>query len=608
MKTDIEIARETKLNKIEDVAEKLGVPRDEVQNYGRYIAKVPIHLIDKKEMEKHNLILVSAITPNKAGVGKTTVSIGLSLGLNKIGKKAVVALREPSLGPCFGMKGGAAGGGYSQVLPMENINLHFTGDFHAVTSAHNMITALLDNYIYQNRNSCEGLKEVKWKRVLDVNDRSLRNIVSGLGGSANGIPTETGFDITAASEIMAILCLATDIDDLKRRVGNILLGYTYDGKPFTVNDMGIAGAITVLLKDALLPNLVQTTENTPAFIHGGPFANIAHGTSSVIAARTALALADYVVTEAGFGADLGAEKFFDIFARKSGLYPDAVVLVATVRALKMHGGVAKTDLNAENLPALEAGFANLRAHIANLRRFGAEPVVAVNRFVSDTPAELKLVQKLCRAEGVEAVVSEGWGKGGKGCVNLAKSVLNRIELNRNMNSAAAPLSPSAVPASPVLPASSAGTPPPASAPQASSAGTPPPASAPMGSSAGSLRLLYPDALPLADKIRTVARGIYGAGRVTFTAAARRDLAKFTRWGYGRLPVCIAKTQNSISHDKTLLGAPRGYTFPITEVRLSAGAGFVVALSGEINTMPGLPRHPAAENIDVDENGTISGLF
>ena len=326
MKTDIEIARETKLNKIEDIAEKLGVPRDEVQNYGRYIAKVPIHLIDKKEMDKHNLILVSAITPNKAGVGKTTVSIGLSLGLNKIGKKAVVALREPSLGPCFGMKGGAAGGGYSQVLPMENINLHFTGDFHAVTSAHNMITALLDNYIYQNRNSCEGLKEVKWKRVLDVNDRSLRNIVSGLGGSANGIPTETGFDITAASEIMAILCLATDIDDLKRRVGNILLGYTYDGKPFTVNDMGIAGAITVLLKDALLPNLVQTTENTPAFIHGGPFANIAHGCNSVLATQMALTYGDYVITEAGFGADLGAEKFFNIKCRKAGLSPKLTVI------------------------------------------------------------------------------------------------------------------------------------------------------------------------------------------------------------------------------------------------------------------------------------------
>lgn len=366
MKTDIEIARETKLNKIEDVAEKLGFPRRS-QNYGRYIAKVPIHLIDKKEMEKHNLILVSAITPNKAGVGKTTVSIGLSLGLNKIGKKAVVALREPSLGPCFGMKGGAAGGGYSQVLPMENINLHFTGDFHAVTSAHNMITALLDNYIYQNRNSCEGLKEVKWKRVLDVNDRSLRNIVSGLGGSANGIPTETGFDITAASEIMAILCLATDIDDLKRRVGNILLGYTYDGKPFTVNDMGIAGAITVLLKDALLPNLVQTTENTPAFIHGGPFANIAHGCNSVLATQMALTYGDYVITEAGFGADLGAEKFFNIKCRKAGLSPKLTVIVATAQSLKLHGGVPEAQIKEPNKEGLIRGFANLDKHIENMK-------------------------------------------------------------------------------------------------------------------------------------------------------------------------------------------------------------------------------------------------
>ena len=386
MKTDIEIARETKLNKIEDIAEKLGVPRDEVQNYGRYIAKVPIHLIDKKEMDKHNLILVSAITPNKAGVGKTTVSIGLSLGLNKIGKKAVVALREPSLGPCFGMKGGAAGGGYSQVLPMENINLHFTGDFHAVTSAHNMITALLDNYIYQNRNSCEGLKEVKWKRVLDVNDRSLRNIVSGLGGSANGIPTETGFDITAASEIMAILCLATDIDDLKRRVGNILLGYTYDGKPFTVNDMGIAGAITVLLKDALLPNLVQTTENTPAFIHGGPFANIAHGCNSVLATQMALTYGDYVITEAGFGADLGAEKFFNIKCRKAGLSPKLTVIVATAQSLKLHGGVPEAQIKEPNKEGLIRGFANLDKHIENMKNFGQQVIVTFNRFASAAPS------------------------------------------------------------------------------------------------------------------------------------------------------------------------------------------------------------------------------
>ena len=493
-------------------------------------------------------------------------------------KRVALSLREPSLGPCFGIKGGAAGGGRSQIVPMDEINLNFTGDIHAITAANNLLAAMIDNHIKFGNEL--GIAKVFFKRCLDLNDRTLREVRIGLGGKANGIPRTDGFNISVASEIMAILCLAEDLADLKSRLNQIVIGETSDGAPIYARDLHAAGAMAAILKDAVLPNLVQTLEHTPAFVHGGPFANIAHGTSSVIAARTALALADYVVTEAGFGADLGAEKFFDIFARKSGLYPDAVVLVATVRALKMHGGVAKADLNAENLPALEAGFANLSAHIANLRRFGAEPVVAVNRFVSDTPAELKLVQKLCRAEGVEAVVSEGWGKGGKGCVNLAKSVLNRIELNRNMNSAA-------------LSASSAGSPSNSSLPA-----TP----------GGSLRLLYPDALPLTDKIRTVARGIYGAGRVKFTAAARRDLAKFTRWGYGRLPVCIAKTQNSISHDKTLLGAPRGYTFPITEVRLSAGAGFVVALSGEINTMPGLPRHPAAENIDVDENGIISGLF
>ena len=557
MKTDIEIARETKLNKIEDVAEKLGVPRDEVQNYGRYIAKVPIHLIDKKEMEKHNLILVSAITPNKAGVGKTTVSIGLSLGLNKIGKKAVVALREPSLGPCFGMKGGAAGGGYSQVLPMENINLHFTGDFHAVTSAHNMITALLDNYIYQNRNSCEGLKEVKWKRVLDVNDRSLRNIVSGLGGSANGIPTETGFDITAASEIMAILCLATDIDDLKRRVGNILLGYTYDGKPFTVNDMGIAGAITVLLKDALLPNLVQTTENTPAFIHGGPFANIAHGCNTVIATQTALRLADVVVTEAGFGADLGAEKFIDIKCRMANLVPSAVVLVATVRALKSHGGVAKAELGEENLEALERGLSNLRRHLRNIREvWGLRPVVALNRFTSDTDAEIELVRRAAAETGAKVALCEVWAKGGEGGRELAKLVMEE--------------------ASHADPAA--------------------------------FTFTYPDDMPLADKIRAVATRIYGAKNVSFTPAAMKTLKQLTDEGCGRMPVCIAKTQYSFSDDPKKLGAPEGFTLTIRSVRVSAGAGFVVALSGDIMTMPGLPKVPAAVNIDVTDDGKITGLF
>lgn len=636
MLTDIEIANQSKPFKISRIAAKLNLTAEDVEPYGKYKAKLsraktaelaarpntaPSSSSPKTTAPKPDapsasphplstaprrgaLILVTALTPTPAGEGKSTVSIGLADALQRLKKRVALSLREPSLGPCFGIKGGAAGGGRSQIVPMDEINLNFTGDIHAITAANNLLAAMIDNHIKFGNEL--GIAKVFFKRCLDLNDRTLREVRIGLGGKANGIPRTDGFNISVASEIMAILCLAEDLADLKSRLNQIVIGETSDGAPIYARDLHAAGAMAAILKDAVLPNLVQTLEHTPAFVHGGPFANIAHGTSSVIAARTALALADYVVTEAGFGADLGAEKFFDIFARKSGLYPDAVVLVATVRALKMHGGVAKADLNAENLPALKAGFANLSAHIANLRRFGAEPVVAVNRFVSDTPAELKLVQKLCRAEGVEAVVSEGWGKGGKGCVNLAKSVLNRIELNRNMNSAAAPFSPAIAPASPALSASSAGSPSNSSLPAAS--GSSFSATSLPATPGSSLRLLYPDALPLTDKIRTVARGIYGAGRVKFTAAARRDLAKFTRWGYGRLPVCIAKTQNSISHDKTLLGAPRGYTFPITEVRLSAGAGFVVALSGEINTMPGLPRHPAAENIDVDENGIISGLF
>lgn len=555
MKTDIEIARETKLNKIEDIAEKLGVPRDEVQNYGRYIAKVPIHLIDKKEMDKHNLILVSAITPNKAGVGKTTVSIGLSLGLNKIGKKAVVALREPSLGPCFGMKGGAAGGGYSQVLPMENINLHFTGDFHAVTSAHNMITALLDNYIYQNRNSCEGLKEVKWKRVLDVNDRSLRNIVSGLGGSANGIPTETGFDITAASEIMAILCLATDIDDLKRRVGNILLGYTYDGKPFTVNDMGIAGAITVLLKDALLPNLVQTTENTPAFIHGGPFANIAHGCNSLQATETAMRLSDYTVTEAGFAADLGAEKFLDIKCRAAGFHPNAVVIVATVRALKYHGGVPKAELNNENLEALEKGLPNLLQHVDNVKNvYGLPCVVAVNAFPTDTAAELALVESKCRELGVNVRLSEVWAKGGEGGKALAEEVVRLCEEPDHF------------------------------------------------------RYVYDVNDSIEAKLNAIATKVYHADGVIISAPAKKQLKQLTDLGFDNLPICMAKTQFSFSDDAGKLGAPRGFKITVRDLKVNAGAGFLVAKTGDIMTMPGLPKVPSAEKIDVDENGRITGLF
>ena len=533
MKTDIEIARETKLNKIEDVAEKLGVPRDEVQNYGRYIAKVPIHLIDKKEMEKHNLILVSAITPNKAGVGKTTVSIGLSLGLNKIGKKAVVALREPSLGPCFGMKGGAAGGGYSQVLPMENINLHFTGDFHAVTSAHNMITALLDNYIYQNRNSCEGLKEVKWKRVLDVNDRSLRNIVSGLGGSANGIPTETGFDITAASEIMAILCLATDIDDLKRRVGNILLGYTYDGKPFTVNDMGIAGAITVLLKDALLPNLVQTTENTPAFIHGGPFANIAHGCNSVLATQMALTYGDYVITEAGFGADLGAEKFFNIKCRKAGLSPKLTVIVATAQSLKLHGGVPEAQIKEPNKEGLIRGFANLDKHIENMKNFGQQVIVTFNRFASDTDEEIALVAEHCKEKGVGFAVNTVFADGGKGAVELARLVAETIEKNTSKP----------------------------------------------------LKFTYEESDSIRKKVRKIAEGIYGASSIVYTTLAEKKLKEIEKLGIAHFPVCIAKTQYSFSSDPKAYGVAKDFELKVRDIIINNGAEMIVVVMGEIMRMP-----------------------
>ena len=555
MKSDIEIARSIELKKIKQVAESVGIPREEVENYGRYIAKIPEHLIDEEKVKQSNLILVTAITATKAGIGKTTVSIGLALGLNKIGKKAIVALREPSLGPCFGMKGGAAGGGYSQVLPMENINLHFTGDFHAVTSAHNMITALLDNYIYQTRNTCEGLKEIKWKRVLDVNDRSLRNIVSGLGGSANGVPTETGFDITPASEIMAILCLATDIEDLKRRVGNILLGYTNDDKPFTVNDLGVAGAITVLLKDALLPNLVQTTENTAAFVHGGPFANIAHGCNSVQATKLALKLGDIAITEAGFGADLGAEKFMDIKCRKAGLAPDCIVLVATVRALKYNGGVAKADLNQPNMDALKHGICNLDAHLDNMKKFGVPVVVAVNAFPTDTDEEMNFIREHCAERGVRVALSEVFAKGGEGGQALADEVLAVLDEGK-----------------------------------------------------ADFHMLYEDSLPLEDKIRKIAKEIYGALGVTIAPAAKKELANITEMGYGNLPVCVAKTQYSLSDDASLLGRPTEFVVNVRTARLAAGAGFVVVETGSIMTMPGLPKVPAAEKIDVDSNGKITGLF
>ena len=554
MKSDIEIAREVSLRKIKEIATGLGIPREEVQNYGRYIAKIPLHLIDEEKIKQHNLILVTAITPTKAGIGKTTVSIGLALGLNKIGKKAVVALREPSLGPCFGMKGGAAGGGYSQVLPMENINLHFTGDFHAVTSAHNMITALLDNYIYQTRNTCEGLKDNKWKRVLDVNDRSLRNIVSGLGGSANGVPTETGFDITPASEIMAILCLATDIEDLKRRVGNILLGYTNDDKPFTVNDLGVAGAITVLLKDALLPNLVQTTENTAAFVHGGPFANIAHGCNSVLATKMALTYGDYVITEAGFGADLGAEKFFDIKCRKAGLTPKLTVIVATAQSLKLHGGVPEDKIKEQNIEGLKNGFENLDKHVENMKRFGQEVIVTFNRYASDTDEEIALVAEHCREIGVGFCMNNVFAAGGEGGAELAKLVVDTIEKK---------------PSAP-------------------------------------LKYIYEDSEPIRSKIKKVSEQIYGAASVVYTTLADKKIKQIESLGISHYPICIAKTQYSFSSDPKAYGVAKNFELKVRDIIINNGAEMIVVIMGEIMRMPGLPKDPQAKRIDI-VNGVIEGL-
>ena len=554
MKSDIEIAREVSLRKIKEIATGLGIPREEVQNYGRYIAKIPIHLIDEEKIRQHNLILVTAITPTKAGIGKTTVSIGLALGLNKIGKKAVVALREPSLGPCFGMKGGAAGGGYSQVLPMENINLHFTGDFHAVTSAHNMITALLDNYIYQTRNTCEGLKEIKWKRVLDVNDRSLRNIVSGLGGSANGVPTETGFDITPASEIMAILCLATDIEDLKRRIGNILLGYTNDDKPFTVNDLGVAGAITVLLKDALLPNLVQTTENTAAFVHGGPFANIAHGCNSVLATKMALTYGDYVITEAGFGADLGAEKFFDIKCRKAGLTPKLTVIVATAQSLKLHGGVPENKIKEQNIEGMKNGFENLDKHVENMKRFGQEVIVTFNRYASDTDEEIALVAEHCREIGVGFCMNNVFAAGGEGGAELAKLVVDTIEKK---------------PSTP-------------------------------------LKYIYEDDEHIRSKIKKVSEQIYGAASVVYTTLADKKIKQIESLGISHYPICIAKTQYSFSSDPKAYGVAKNFELKVRDIIINNGAEMIVVIMGEIMRMPGLPKDPQAKRIDIVD-GVIEGL-
>ena len=554
MKSDIEIARETSLKRIEEIAGSIGVPADEINNYGKYIAKLPLSLIDEEKIKKSNLILVTAITPTKAGIGKTTVSIGLSLGLNRIGKKAVVALREPSLGPCFGMKGGAAGGGYSQVLPMENINLHFTGDFHAITSAHNMITALLDNYIYHNRKTGLALKEIKWKRVLDVNDRSLRNVITGLGGSANGLPTESGFDITPASEIMAILCLSKDLDDLKRRVGNILLGYTFDDQPLTVNDLGIAGAITVLLKDAIQPNLVQTTENTAAFVHGGPFANIAHGCNSIIATKMALSYGDYVITEAGFGADLGAEKFFDIKCRKAGLSPKLTVIVATAQSLKLHGGVPEDKIKEQNIEGLKNGLQNLDKHIENIKLFGQNVIVTFNRFASDTDEEIALVAEHCREMGVGFCMNNVFADGGKGGEELAKLVVETIEKT---------------PSEP-------------------------------------LKYIYEDEDSVRTKIDKVAKQIYGAKDIAYSIIALKKIKQIESLGISHYPICIAKTQYSFSADPKAYGVAKNFDLNVRDIIINNGAEMIVVIMGDIMRMPGLPKEPQARNIDIVD-GNIEGL-
>ena len=555
MKSDIQIARETPLLHITEIAGKLGISADLLQPYGHYTAKVPETLIDDEKVKQHKLILVTAITPTKAGIGKTTVSVGLALGMNRIGKKAVVALREPSLGPCFGMKGGAAGGGYAQVLPMDKINLHFTGDFHAITSAHNMITALMDNYIYQHREEGFALKEVLWKRVLDVNDRNLRYIVTGLGAKTNGVTMESGFDITPASEIMAILCLAKDQHDLRRRIENILLGTTIDGKPFRVKDMGVAGAICVLLKDAIQPNLVQTTENTPSFVHGGPFANIAHGCNSVIATRLALTFGDYVITEAGFGADLGAEKFFNIKCRKNGLQPALTVLVATTQGLKMHGGVPETEIKQPNLAGLQEGLKNLDRHIANLQGFGQTVVVCFNRYAADTDEEIELCRQHCAELGVGFAINNAFMEGGKGAEELAHLVADTIEQN---------------PSKP-------------------------------------LQLSYPDEVSVEEKAEAVAMKVYGADGVTFSPAAKKMIAKINEMGISHYPICIAKTQYSFSADAKAYGVPTGFKINIRDIVINCGAEMLVLIAGDIMRMPGLPKSPQAERIDLTPEGEIDGL-
>ena len=556
MKTDIEIAQEAQMLPITEVVKEIGLTADDLELYGKYKAKISNEYLKKIEgNKKGKLILVTAINPTPAGEGKTTTSVGLGQAFGKLGKKAIIALREPSLGPCFGIKGGAAGGGYAQVVPMEDLNLHFTGDFHAITSANNLLAALLDNHIQQGNALRIDTRQIVWKRCLDMNDRVLRNVVVGLGSKTDGFVREDHFVITVASEIMAILCLATDLEDLKDRLGKIIVAYDLDGKPVTAKDLQAVGAMAALLKDAILPNVIQTLEHTPALVHGGPFANIAHGCNSVRATTAALSMADYVVTEAGFGADLGAEKFFDIKCRQAGLSPDAVVLVATIRALKYNGGVPKAELSAENVEALEKGIVNLEKHIENLQKYKVPVVVTLNSFVTDSEAEIAFVKQFCEERGCEFAISEVWEKGGEGGIALAEKVLKTLE---EKESHFAPL--------------------------------------------------YPRELPLTEKIETVAKEIYGAKGVNYTAAAKKQLAKLTDLGFGDLPVCMAKTQYSLSDDPTLLGRPKDFDITVREAYVSAGAGFVVVLTGAVMTMPGLPKQPAAFGIDVDESGKITGLF
>ncbi|MCI6855197.1 MAG: formate--tetrahydrofolate ligase [Firmicutes bacterium] len=555
-KTDIQIAQETVMTNISEIAEKAGIDDKYIEQYGKYKAKIDYNLLKEKQNEPDGkLVLVTAISPTPAGEGKTTTTVGLADALHKMGKNVFAALREPSLGPVFGVKGGAAGGGYAQVVPMEDINLHFTGDMHAIGIANNLIAACLDNHIQQGNQLGIDVKKITWKRVVDMNDRQLRNVVDGLGGRMQGVPREDGFEITVASEIMAILCLSKDITDLKEKVASIIVGYTYDDKPVTVRDLKIQGAVAAVLKDALKPNLVQTLEHTPAFIHGGPFANIAHGCNSIMATRMALKLADIVVTEAGFAADLGAEKFVDIKCRKAGLHPSAAVVVATVRALKYHGGVPKADLNNENLEALEKGIPNLLQHVENVtQHYGLPCVVAINRFPTDTEAELEMVREKCKELGVNVALSEVWGKGGEGGLELAEEVLRLVEGENNFH------------------------------------------------------FVYEDELSIEEKIKAVATKVYRADGVVFTANAKKQLATIEGLGLGNLPVCMAKTQFSFSDDPSLLGAPRGFEITIRDVKACAGAGFIVAKTGDIMTMPGLPKVPSAEKIDIDENGVITGLF